>query len=138
MHASICCLTLMAMICFVPPESGEEALQLLIDRLEADDAVPSCPGGVSWSQEQSAAFPDSSLIAVYQFAVREVHPEGGPGDPLTAPVLERFRVYAGTGEIEWLAMPEGVWVPYGEYLTMITASDDPELLIGIPEGEIDG
>src|SRR4029453_7884847 len=34
------------------------------------------------------------------------------GDPETSPVLDRYRVYRGSGKIEWLERVEDNWRPY--------------------------
>lgn len=100
----------------------DEALDILQDRLLADGATPSNPGGISWNRTWPSTFTRGAWRDCYDVEVREVHPEGGAGDPSTAPVLERFRVYARTGEILWYAMPEGLWVPYREYLSEVAGT----------------
>jgi hypothetical protein len=48
----------------------------------------------------------------FQFVLRENHNAKCGGDPETSPVLDRYRVYRGSGKIEWLERVEDNWRPY--------------------------
>jgi hypothetical protein len=95
----------------------QEAIGLLVERLEADGAFPPpFPELVSFGLEPMDGFQEDAWRGYYDIALREVHPVCSPGDPTTAPVIERFRVYARAGEIIWFSMPEGRWAPCRDFL----------------------
>ena len=50
--------------------------------------------------------------AFFQFALRENHTAKCGGDPDTAPVFDRYRVYRASGKIEWLNAVEDNWQRY--------------------------
>jgi hypothetical protein len=50
--------------------------------------------------------------AYFQFVLRENHDAKCGGDAETNPVVDRYRVYRGSGKIEWLEKIEGNWQPY--------------------------
>jgi len=99
---------------FADPEEG---VGLVIDRLVEDGVLdPDAPGGASFGMEPMDGFPADAWRDYADVAWRESHAADGPGDTLTAPVIERFRIYARTGEILWFRMPEGEWASYAEFL----------------------
>lgn len=69
----------------------------------ADDAAASPPATTG-----AAAAP-----AAIEFAVREKHGDGCPGDPQTAPVRDRYRVER-SGAILWYDVAEGDFVGYAQ------------------------
>jgi hypothetical protein len=48
----------------------------------------------------------------FEIALREKHTADCGGDPDTAPVVARYRVYRLSGKIEWLNTTENNWQPY--------------------------
>lgn len=52
----------------------------------------------------------------YDIAIHEKHGGGCPGDPNTAPVVDRFRVNKLTGRIQWYDPAEGRFLPYKDVL----------------------
>lgn len=102
----------------------QEAIRILVERLEADGAFPPpFPELVSFGPEPMDGFQEDAWRGYYDIALREAHPMDGPGDPATAPVMERFRVYARAGEILWFGMPEGRWAPYGDFAASRTGME---------------
>jgi hypothetical protein len=57
--------------------------------------------------------PAASASAAIDFAVREKHGDGCPGDPQTAPVRDRYRVER-SGAILWYDVAEGDFVGYAQ------------------------
>lgn len=72
----------------------DQAFDLLTHRLRSGNVYPD--GCVFYLSE--AEWGRVTPEAVFEFAVHEKHGDGCPGDPATAPVLDRYRV-TGTGEI---------------------------------------
>jgi len=52
----------------------------------------------------------------FDIAIRERHGNGCPGDPDTAPVVDRYRVHRKTKQIRWYEPVEDKWRPYKEVL----------------------
>jgi hypothetical protein len=96
--------------------SYEEALDFLIDKLSEDGIYGSSfPEGLSFGLAYMDNFPEDVYRDYYDIAIREVHGPGGSGDPNTAPIVDRFRIY-DRGEIIWFQPVIGMFVPYGEIL----------------------
>ena len=96
--------------------SYEEALDFLIETLSEDGIYESSfPEGLSFGLEYVDDFPEDVYRDYYDIAIREVHRPGGPGDPNTAPIVDRFRIY-DRGEIIWFEPLIGMFVPYEEIL----------------------
>jgi hypothetical protein len=52
----------------------------------------------------------------FDFAIHEKHGGKCPGDPNTAPIVDRFRVNRLTGKILWYDVTAGEFLPYGAVL----------------------
>ena len=50
--------------------------------------------------------------AYFEFALRENHTAKCGGDPDTSPVVDRYRVYRGSGKIEWYDATANNWQRY--------------------------
>jgi hypothetical protein len=55
---------------------------------------------------------EEKTAAYFQFALRENHTAKCGGDPDTAPVVDRYRVYRASRKIEWLNAVEDNWQRY--------------------------
>jgi len=75
----------------------------------------SFPEGLSFSLAYLDNFPEDVYRDYYDVAIREIHRSGGPGDPNTAPIVDRFRIY-DRGEIIWFNPVIGMFVPYAGIL----------------------
>ncbi|MBB4126767.1 hypothetical protein GGR77_002057 [Xanthomonas translucens] len=101
------------------------ALDMLEARLAADHvyADAQClqyaaetdaePVAAAAAAAPSATAEPASAAAAIDFAVREKHGDGCPGDPQTAPVRDRYRVER-SGEILWYDVAEGDFVGYAQ------------------------
>jgi hypothetical protein len=97
-------------------QNENEAVDLLISTLSISGKCGSTfPEGISFSIAYLDNLPDDAFRDYYDIAIREVHRPGGHGDPNTAPVVDRFRVY-DRGEIIWWQPVSGMFVPYEEFL----------------------
>ncbi len=100
----------------VKVHSYEEALDFLIEKLSEDGIYESSfPEGLSFGLEYMDNYPEDVYRDYYDVAIREVHRPGGPGDPNTALVVDRFRIY-DRGEIIWFNPVIGMFVPYTEIM----------------------
>ena len=54
----------------------------------------------------------------FDFAIREKHGDGCPGDPNTAPIVDRFRVNRVTKNIQWYDPVEDELRPYKTMLKL--------------------
>ncbi len=99
-------------------DSDEGAIDILYNRLMADEVYDRVSmEGFSYGIEYMDG-PEPEVYRDYRdVAIREVHREGGPGDPDTAPIVDRFRIYSWTGEMLWWHPLYGEFVPYRELLT---------------------
>ena len=85
----------------------EQAQHILATRIQKDGLYN---GRISMEcvsfilEESSAEFLD--------FALREKHGGKCPGDPSTAPVIDRFRLNRQTKDIQWHEPVEGEFLPY--------------------------
>ncbi|MCC4587012.1 hypothetical protein LL962_07785 [Xanthomonas sp. NCPPB 1067] len=88
-------------------DARARALHALEARLQSDQAYPdNCISIVS--EPGDAPVPQS-----FEFAVRERHGNGCPGDPQTSPVRDRFRVNAN-GEVLWYDVVNADFVDYAK------------------------
>ena len=98
-----------------------QALDYLVESLMADSAYEDSFFETSLfiaEYEDSLTVPgDSSHY--FNIAIREKHETGGPGDPLTAPIRDRFKVYTHGRIVYWSAIP-GMYIPYDDFLRGIT------------------
>ncbi len=94
-------------------DSDEGAIDILYNRL-AEDAVydPISMENFSYGIEYLGGWESGAYRDYRDVAIREVHREGGAGDPNTAPIVDRFRIYSRTGEILWWHPLYGELVPY--------------------------
>jgi len=94
-------------------DSDGGAIDILYDRLLADgvyddESMEDFSYGIEYMDGwESGVYRDYRDVAI-----REVHREGSPGDPNTAPVVDRFRIYSRLGEILWWHPLYGEFVPY--------------------------
>lgn len=99
------------------PPDGEAMVTYLIMVLE-DSGVyeETFPDNVLLIvEEEDSSTCRDSFEHYFDIALRENHtPETG-GDPVTAPVIDRFRVYRG-GEILYFNPVAGMYVPYEDFL----------------------
>ncbi len=102
---------------FIPrvADSRHEAIGYLLERLLEDSVYGTDTiENISFGLEYLDGFPEDTWRDYYDIAVREVHRPGGEGDPNTAPILDRFRVYSRGGEILWWNPVIGSLLPYSE------------------------
>ncbi len=105
---------------FIPKvaDSYQEAIGYLLERLLEDGVYGTDTiENISFSLEYLDNLPANAWRDYYDIAVREVHRPGGEGDPNTAPILDRFRVYSRGGEILWWQPLIGSLLPYSELFT---------------------
>jgi hypothetical protein len=93
------------------PISEKHALHILVTRLANDKLYD------SWTNSACLSFiTDGKTKTYYDFVIREKHNGVCPGDPDTAPIIDRFRVNRSTLEIEWFVPAEGEYRPYSTVL----------------------
>ena len=96
-------------------DSDEGAIDIIYNRLRVDAVYdPGSMEGFSYGIEYIGGWESGVYRDYRDVAIREVHPEGGPGDPNTAPIVDRFRIYLRIGEILWWHPLYGKFVPYSE------------------------
>jgi hypothetical protein len=89
-------------------DSGDKAIQVLSDRIRRDNLYS------GWSSMTCLTYMiESENRASFDIAIREKHGEDCPGDPNTAPVVDRFRVYSD-GVVLWRDFLSGNFVGYEE------------------------
>ncbi|MCK5116629.1 MAG: hypothetical protein KAR44_08510 [Candidatus Aegiribacteria sp.] len=98
-------------------DSDEGAIDILYNRLTMDEVYDrESMDDFSYGIE----YMDGWELDVYRdyrdIAIREVHRCGGSGDPDTAPIVDRFRIYSNSGEILWWHPLYGEYLPYRELL----------------------
>ncbi|RKZ03015.1 hypothetical protein DRQ25_18120 [Candidatus Fermentibacteria bacterium] len=95
-------------------DSDEGAIDILYNRLLVDGIYDRISmEEFSYGIEYMDSWEPEAYRDYRDVAVREVHREGGSGDPNTAPIVDRFRIYSRTGEVLW-------WHPlYGEFVRYI-------------------
>lgn len=85
----------------------KEAVDLLVGKVKGDALYDywTTPDCLDFVIEETT---DSHV----DIAIRENHEGGCPGDPDTAPVVDRFRVVRATKEVLWYEFPEDEYVAY--------------------------
>jgi hypothetical protein len=85
-----------------------QALDILAARILKDKLYD------SWAPNLSCLlfFTEEKANDHFDFAIREKHGGKCPGDPNTAPIVDRFRVNRSTKIIQWYDPTEGELVPY--------------------------
>ena len=91
-----------------------QALDVLISRIKMDKAYD------SWAPNLSCILflTEEKTNNYFDFAVREKHGDGCPGDPNTAPIVDRFRVNRVTKNIQWYDPVEDELRPYKTMLKL--------------------
>lgn len=90
----------------------KQALDMLVKKIQEDKLYD------SWTTMACLSFvTEEDEDADYvDFAIRERHVEGCPGDPETAPIVDRFRVSRTKKIIQWYSAMEDQWLPYESVL----------------------
>jgi hypothetical protein len=95
------------------PQTGKQlnsaqiqALDIVRERIQADKLYS------SWTTIECLSFPITEESDYFYVAIHEKHGGACPGDPLTFPVVDRFRVHQKSGKIDWYDVTEGEYVPY--------------------------
>lgn len=102
----------MALFTAMPAGAGKllderGALDVLVSQIRKDRLYD------SWTSLACLFFmTEARTNAYFEFAVHEKHGGACPGDPVTAPVVDRFRVNRATNKIEWFEPAEGRLLPY--------------------------
>lgn len=98
-------------------DSDEGAVDILYNRLRMDGVYDDgSMENFSYGIEYMDGWGATAYRDYRDVAIREVHREGGPGDPNTAPIVDRFRIYPCTGELLWWHPLFGEFMPYRELL----------------------
>ncbi len=89
------------------PLSEMQALDMVIQKIK-DDALYS-----AWTKMECLSFlteevSDSSI----DIAIRENHKVNCPGDPVTAPIVDRFRVLRLTKKLLWYNVIDDAYIDY--------------------------
>lgn len=85
----------------------ENALKALVSQIQKDKLYD------SWTNLACLTFiTEENTKRYFDFAIHEKHGGKCPGDPNTAPVVDRFRVNRLTPKIEWFEPTEGELKPY--------------------------
>ena len=72
----------------------------------------------SWAKEQCLPFyPEHCDSTLVEVAIRELHSEQCGGDPNTAPVVDRFRVFKQSSRIDWFDHAAAEYVEFGKVHT---------------------
>ncbi|MBI5656734.1 MAG: hypothetical protein HZC44_07920 [Geobacter sp.] len=89
----------------------EHALDVMVSQIQKDKLYD------SWTSTDCLSFITEEKTKIYfDFAIHEKHGGACPGDPGTAPVVDRFRVNRSTHKIQWLEPAEGKYLSYGAVL----------------------
>ncbi len=103
---------LMALFVAIPanaknPLDEEHALDILVFQIQKDKLYD------SWTSLSCLSFiTEEKSKKYFDFAIHEKHGGMCPGDPNTAPVVDRFRVNRSTHRIQWFEPAEGEYLPY--------------------------
>ncbi|KAF0145872.1 MAG: hypothetical protein FD156_550 [Nitrospirae bacterium] len=116
MRIYLLCFVLCFSLCIICPNSDatagnqlieEQALNILQLRIQKDKLYN------SWTTMSCLSFIiEEKNKDYFDFAIREKHGGRCPGDPNTAPVVDRFRVNRTTKQIQWYEPTEGELLPY--------------------------
>ena len=94
----------------------DAAIEYLIECLQADSVYEETfPEFMSFTIEQSGGWSEDGAIEFHDVTIRENHLPGSGGDPNTAPVRDRFRVYLD-GKILYYSPLPGMYISYGDFL----------------------
>jgi len=97
-----------------------QALDVLVSRIKMDKLYDSRAPNLSCllflTEEKAKNY--------FDFAIREKHGDGCPGDPDTAPIVDRFRVNRVTRSIQWYDPIEGEFRPYKTMLKLRQEQSD--------------
>jgi hypothetical protein len=84
-----------------------QALDQLIETTQHDGLYK------SWARPECLSYITESRNRQYfDFAIREKHGAGCPGDPNSAPIVDRFRVYRQKHLIRWYNVVEDTYMSY--------------------------
>ncbi len=98
---------------------GEQALQVLVDRIERDRLYSGTNSScLVLSLEKTSR-------RYFEFAIREMRGEGCPAAAGGASIDDRFRVSRLTRKVQWYEPLEGDWLPYSALRKARTTSDRP-------------
>jgi hypothetical protein len=89
------------------PLSENAALSLLLRTLKHDRVY-----AARISLDCVTFVTEEKTDSYFQFVLRENHTAPCGGDPETSPVVDRYRIYRGSGKIEWLEPVQGNWQRY--------------------------
>ena len=96
------------------PLTEKQALNHLISRIQKDKLYD------SWTTLSCLSIlVEEKTKQYFDIAIREKHDERCPGDPLTAPIVDRFRVDRSTGKIQWYDPVDGDLHPYEGVLKQV-------------------
>jgi len=85
----------------------ENALNVLVSQIQKDKLYD------GWTNLACLSFiTEENTKRYFDFAIHEKHGGKCPGDPSTAPVVDRFRVNRMAHKIEWFEPTEGELKPY--------------------------
>jgi len=91
--------------------SEEQSLNVLLTNIKKDKLYE------NWTTMECLSFvSEDGEDGYHDVTVLEKHGSGCPGDPVTAPVVDRFRVNRLTKLIEWFEPVEGAFYPYSDVL----------------------
>ena len=85
-----------------------QALDILAAQIQKDKLYD------SWAPNLSCLlfFTEERTKEYFVFGIHEKHGGKCPGDPSTSPIVDRFKVYRLTKEIQWYEPTEGEFLPY--------------------------
>jgi hypothetical protein len=91
-----------------------QALDVLVSRIKMDKVYD------SWAPNLSCLLflTEEKANNYFDFAIREKHGDGCPGDPNTVPIVDRFRVNRVTKSIQWYDPAEDELRPYKTMLKL--------------------
>lgn len=103
-----------------PPDAGTIVNYLRnVLTQEAVYAEPFPENAMFIIEDEDSTTCSSSFDHFFDIAIRENHTAETGGDPNTAPVIDRFRVYID-GTILWWSPLPGMYIPFDDYLNGIT------------------
>ena len=107
----LCCLLFVSVV-YAEADSGTplseaRALHLLEARIQQDGLYR------DWTTMECLTFAvEGRDRGHFDFAIREEHGGSCPGDPATAPVVDRFRLDRRSHRIQWYDAVDDEWMPY--------------------------
>ena len=101
------------MFAVVSRAESVETIEQAMERV-AQAAVPVYR---SWAKPECVSFMAEGEIGdSFDIAIRERHTGACGGDPHTSPVIDRFRVQRGSGEILWMDPASDDYVPFARFV----------------------